>query len=291
MQVHLPLRSDLHRVSLKPEALHRPDTAWPAVLLASISITLWITVACVGTARDWAPLFTVPASTLAVYMAFTPFHEASHASVSREHRWLNQVVGWICGVPFLVVPFPVFRWIHLQHHKHTNDHEHDPDHSEQQNPLLFVAEILPSYIRHVAKNAGSFPRMTSASSVAQLCIVAVTCATGTWCGLGFQLLQYAFVPAVLGIALTGFVFDYVPHHPHKVMRREDLYGCTGVVDGMFAQGSGFSTWWLTLLLCGQNYHAIHHLYPSVPFYAYRKIWRDHQQAFLQAGVPLLCLWK
>mmetsp|Transcript_48384 Transcript_48384/g.128374 ORF Transcript_48384/g.128374 Transcript_48384/m.128374 type:complete len:177 (+) Transcript_48384:47-577(+) len=129
MEVH-PSRGALHKVTLKPGELHRPDIAWPTVLLAVFSIMLWTSVAAIGVVREWAPYFTVPVSTAAVYMNFTPLHDAAHASVSRKYRCLNQAVGWMCSVPFLIVPFPLWTWAHLQHHKHTNDPENDPDYNE-----------------------------------------------------------------------------------------------------------------------------------------------------------------
>jgi len=277
-------------IVLEPGELRRPDTAWPTVLLAIFGIASYTSIAVIGIHRGWGLLLTLPMSVLAAYVIFTPFHESTHGSVSCKHRWLNDVVGWICGAPFVFVPYSIFRWIHLQHHKHTNDQEHDPDHSEWQNPLLFAAAVLPNYVRHIRKNAGSIPRSTFVSSAAQLCLVTAVFAVGTWYGMGGYLRQYALYPALIAPVFIGLVFDYVPHYPHKTARKDDPFGCTGVVDGVVSLGSGGSSWWLSVLLCGQNFHAIHHLYPTVPFYSYSKIWRNHQRAFLQAGVPLVSLW-
>jgi fatty acid desaturase len=33
-------------------------------------------------------------------------------------------------------------------------------------------------------------------------------------------------------------------------------------------------WLLTPLLTYQNYHLVHHLYPTVPFYRYRRLWES-----------------
>jgi len=288
MEVH-PSRGALHKVTLKPGELHRPDIAWPTVLFAVFSIMLWTSVAAIGVVREWAPYFTVPVSTAAVYMNFTPLHDAAHASVSRKYRCLNQAVGWMCSVPFLIVPFPLWTWAHLQHHKHTNDPEKDPDYNEWENPLLYVLSNVPRFVHHIVRNSRAIPGSAFAWSALQLCAVAVGVSIGVENGLGGALLQYAFVPALVAVPLLGVVFDYVPHASNKVARKDDLYGCTGIVGGVFTRGSGPSTRVLTLLLCGQNYHAIHHLYPSVPCYAYGDIWRSHQSAFLHAGVPMLSL--
>ena len=42
--------------------------------------------------------------------------------------------------------------------------------------------------------------------------------------------------------------------------------------------------WLFLF---QNYHLIHHLYPSVPFYRYLKIWRLNEAEFRRQGTPVV----
>jgi fatty acid desaturase len=36
-------------------------------------------------------------------------------------------------------------------------------------------------------------------------------------------------------------------------------------------------WLLTPLMMYQNYHLVHHLYPTVPFYRYKKAWLAREQ--------------
>ncbi len=56
-------------------------------------------------------------------------------------------------------------------------------------------------------------------------------------------------------------------------------------------------WLLTPLMVYQNYHLIHHLYPSVPFYKYIKVWnlrRDEliqKNPAIQNGLKLRPSWK
>uniref|UniRef100_A0A7S2LX97 Fatty acid desaturase domain-containing protein n=1 Tax=Zooxanthella nutricula TaxID=1333877 RepID=A0A7S2LX97_9DINO len=284
-------RGATHKVTLQPGELHRPAIAWPTVLLAAVSLGLWVSVAYVGNARGWPLCATLPASALSVYMSFTPLHEATHSNISRSRRWLNEAIGWLCVVPFFCVPYPVFRWIHLQHHKHTNDPALDPDHSHLTHVLPHILSILPNYVRQIAGHRRSIGKATLVNSALYLLVNAAAVAVVLHQGLGRAMLQYWVLPAFFGILLCAFVFDYVPHHPHLVTRSESLYGCTSVVGGLLSAGSGSSTRLLTCLLFGQNYHAIHHLYPTVPFYAYGGLWRRHQGAFLRAGVPLAALLR
>ncbi|WP_255376211.1 fatty acid desaturase [Oleiphilus sp. HI0066] len=38
---------------------------------------------------------------------------------------------------------------------------------------------------------------------------------------------------------------------------------------------------------GQNLHAIHHLFPRVPFYKYHALYRDIQPILRKQGTPIL----
>lgn len=68
---------------------------------------------------------TIPLSVFAVFVAFTPMHDAAHWAVSSKYRWINELVGHLAGIPSQA-PFYGFRYCHLQHHKHTNDPKEDP---------------------------------------------------------------------------------------------------------------------------------------------------------------------
>ena len=60
------------------------------------------------------------------FVAFTPMHDAVHYAISPRHRWLNDTVGYLASIPFLVA-FPLFRVIHLMHHRNCNDDGNAPD--------------------------------------------------------------------------------------------------------------------------------------------------------------------
>ena len=60
------------------------------------------------------------------------------------------------------------------------------------------------------------------------------------------------------------VFVILPHHPVIVSQEEDAYLATTMRVGW--------EWLLTPLLVYQNYHLIHHLYPTLPFYKMHRVW-------------------
>jgi len=178
---------------------------------------------------------------------------------------------------------------HLRHHKHTNDAALDPDKTPFANGLLHVLAAPPCYVAYFVRNRGSMSSRDLRDTFLFLGVSLASLAGGTLAGCGGYILQFAVWPMLLALMWLSFAFSYLPHYPFDVSRDEDLYGCTGVVDGVWSVGSGYSTRFLTWLLLWQNYHAIHHIYPTVPFYTYEKLWKRNKDAFVRAGVPLITL--
>lgn len=79
-------------------------------------------------------------------------------------------------------------------------------------------------------------------------------------GFGVEVIAFAVVPNLIAVVLLVAFFDYIPHFPHKALGR---YQNTRI----------FESRWLNLLLLGQNYHLIHHMYPRVPWYLYQRVYR------------------
>lgn len=71
-----------------------------------------------------------------------------------------------------------------------------------------------------------------------------------------------FIPWRLTIAYLAFTLNYLPHNPHVILQSEDKYGATVVRQPRWLK-------WVTFF---QNYHNMHHLYPSAPFYRMEKMW-------------------
>ena len=83
-------------------------------------------------------------NTLATFYVFTPMHDGCHGSIattSSGYRWLNDAIGFACSVMF-PLPYHAFKYMHLQHHKHTNDPLNDPDHYVAQVPPSLYADTL-----------------------------------------------------------------------------------------------------------------------------------------------------
>ena len=122
-QTHLPDQTD---DPILFEALtQRPQLAWPTVMLlvAAYAVFALSTLAYIQGVLSlfWA----IALNTTAAYMSFTTAHDASHNAVS-TNRQLNEWVGRIATALQSPVPFfRTFRYIHMQHHRFTNDDTKD----------------------------------------------------------------------------------------------------------------------------------------------------------------------
>ncbi len=101
-------------------------------------------------------------------------------------------------------------------------------------------------------------------------------------GYGSVLLWGVVVPGRLAVALLAYFFDYLPHRPHFVTRKEDQFAATSVTSLWGAD----SAWLLTWPLLHQNYHNIHHLAPYVPFYQYSALWAALKTDLLRRGTQI-----
>ena len=81
--------------------------------------------------------------------------------------------------------------------------------------------------------------------------------------LEYYLLLF-FIPSRIANFFIAFTFDFLPHYPHHAHATDEPFRCTSNRVGL--------EWLLTPVLLSQNYHLVHHLYPTAPFYRYLKIW-------------------
>jgi beta-carotene hydroxylase len=249
--------------------LSAPRIAWPTLFVLVAALALWaIAFALPGP----APL-AIALATLAAYAVFTPLHEAAHRSLARP-RLVNEIAGRLASIP-LLGPFPAVRYLHLEHHKHTNDPAADPDHYSGRGPawlrpLRWLTQDLHYYATYAVRRR---PLRERIEVIATLLVMYGTAIALTAMGHGRAVLLGWLLPARLAVGILAWAFDYLPHRPHVVTAREDRYRATHAVPGR----------WLAIASFGQSLHLVHHLYPGVPFYRYGEVYREKQ---LGAGCPV-----
>ncbi len=115
-----------------------PEIAWPTIILLLACVMIHVSTALAFSYLYISSATACVACSISAYMAFTPMHDASHRSVANhQYSWVNDFVGVISSLMF-PIPFHGFKSLHLQHHKHTNDHDLDPDAFAGEGPSFLL---------------------------------------------------------------------------------------------------------------------------------------------------------
>ncbi|CAJ1579572.1 fatty acid desaturase [[Mycobacterium] wendilense] len=269
------------------QALPDPGAPVPKLALPTVAILVigWTTfvASTVGYVQGWLPAWaTIAMNAVVTFVMFTVSHDAIHYAVSST-RWINRLVGRAAFV--LVVPiisFPTYAFIHIEHHRHANDDELDPDawasHSRWwQMPLRWpFPELL--YGGFILRTLRSRPRAEIAETVGMLVVSLLGLTAAIVTGHFWTLAVVFLIPQRIGLIVLVWWFDWLPHHGLADTQRSNRYGATRARVGM--------EWLYTPLMLSQNYHLVHHLHPSVPFYRYRKTWHRNEEAYLDRDAAI-----
>jgi beta-carotene hydroxylase len=198
---------------------------------------------------------------LAFHMVGTVIHDACHG-VAHRNRIVNALLGH--GSAFLLCfSFPVFTRVHMQHHANVNDPDNDPDHFVSTmgplwliNARFFYHEVF-FFRRKLWRKYELFEWI-----LARLSLVAMIAASFHF-GVNDYVFNYWFPPLAIVGLLLGLFFDYLPHRPFKERDR-------------WHNARVYPSFMLNWLIMGQNYHLVHHLWPSIPWYYYEKAYFQMQ---------------
>jgi len=263
---------------------HIGGFAWPTAMLFALCALVFL--ACVRNLLidPVFSLWTLAGISFCAYAMYTPLHDAVHGAVtgmSLERRWMNEWVGYLAA-HVLGVSFVAHRRSHLQHHRATNHPTDDPDGA-------FAASNLPQlvamWLKGIPKEwvfALKFEHFTVAERrTVRLEYLAIMITRGLvlllCADLGVTVMTL-LLGQMLGNSVLTTLFAWSVHHPHSEqarMQTTTVYQARGGLDTL-----------MTWLWVYQNYHAIHHLYPKVPFFRYRSLYRALEPYLLASGVPV-----
>jgi len=261
---------------------HTPDFGGRTLLLEVELFALFFAstgLALTGVIPVW---LGAAGNTLFIYALYTVVHESVHSNISsrtKSLRWVDTVAGMIACVP-LWLHYHQHKRQHMQHHAHTNE-DTDPDIYAKGNFLSWVFLRAPaallSYFNPVQqyRDCQRFQcsRLeyvyTSLSFSAYVAIIVGLIVTG----FGWEVLFLWFVPWWMGQTVMLTFFTWTPHHDHSETGR---YRNTRV--SLFP-GANF-------LMQGQNYHLIHHMIPSIPYYRYKSTFDEMRPILEQKGVRI-----
>lgn len=260
-----------------------PRVAGPTLALLVVGVAAWCASSALyllAASPWWA---TILVNALASYLLFTVAHDAAHHSASSIER-VNELIGRV-ATPFFALhaAFPVWRFIHMQHHRFTNhDDGADPDRYTMAGPrwqrLLRWLTVDYAYLGFYLPRWGSRSRREHAEALLWLAIAIALPIALIATGHVVAWLVLLLVPSRLTILFLAWAFDYLPHHRLHHRPEEDRFKTTrNRVGGERV---------LSPTLLYQNYHLVHHLHPIVPFYRYIAVWRRNEEDYL-AGDPAL----
>lgn len=263
-----------------------PTVAVPTVLLAAICASGVAMTSAAFQMRIISRCVCFVINTILIFAIFTPLHDASHGSIAKQqYRWLNDLIGYVSG-SVMCMPYPAFRFIHLQHHQHTNDVDKDPDAWTSFGPWFLLPlrwmSIEIKYYSIYLSPSVFFGRQLSERLIA-IGQIAINIGIIWYCtqhGYTHAMLYGWVLPGRVAVFFLALFFDYLPHRPHSHTRKESEYLATSLT-ALWPSKSSVSL--LTWPLLQQNYHNIHHLVPYIPFYMYESVWSQCKDELEAAG--------
>lgn len=210
-------------------------------------------------------------STLAIHLAFTIWHEAAHHNVSGR-PWVNHVVGIVGMFPYMT-PYFMQKWIHLQHHARLNESD-DPNYVYIAGPFWKLPLRYPRALAYAKAVLRHDPRGRGerVADAVFLCGVLGVYVAAWWKGVLVDVLVLWFLPLVVAKLVMDWYINYLPH--------------VGLPPDRFLGTRVVNVSWLTPLILCHNYHAIHHLWPTIPWHRYRAIFRRKLDYLREHGVPI-----
>ena len=288
------LRSEQVRGENLIAAKYWGDIQWRIIATFIVFTICWCGVIYLGVTGSltlWQGLLlnTVLASTF-----YMPLHEATHKNIwgkSSRGRWVEDAIGIASSVP-TGINFSSHRAGHMRHHAFTNDPARDPDHFTDgrlsELPLKFygmtmiysflpffaliklVRILLPKDLRrklYESREGNSEGKSQLRFWLMSTTVLVVCFATGH----GVEALLLWWLPARIQLCWLMFIFAWYPHHPANETSR---YRHTRVA---VFRGSG-------VLIRGHDHHAMHHLFPRVPHYRLKALWKELAPELVQRGM-------
>jgi fatty acid desaturase len=246
-----------------------PDLPTLALLFAMYGLLLG------NAALYWSAPLPLPVHVLvatgAIHLAFTIWHESVHRNVSRL-RWLNDAIGIVGIFPYMT-PYYLQKWIHLQHHSYLNQ-ARDPNVIYTDGSFATILLRYPRIILFLRDRIGDDPRSRGeklADTLPMLLVLGIY-AFAAWRGFLLDVVLLWLLPVGIAKIVMDWYINYLPH--------------VGLPAGRYRGTRVIDVPWLTPLVLGHNYHAIHHLWPALPWHRYRRVFREEEASLREHGVPI-----
>jgi fatty acid desaturase len=269
-----------------------PQIAWPTIMMIAVLAPLHWAMLALGLSGAVSPWWLTLPLGVSAYLHYTPAHEAIHRNIVRSRGFdsANRLIGWWTGL-LTGMTWPLLLRTHLAHHAHLNS-DRDPD-AFVKGPLwrLFPMAALSVWTNLVPLPVWRWLYGDKTPDLGYLDAWKVmrprewrvhqwahgAMCLGVWSavalGHGEQVFALYVIPATIGRLLMGIFLSWLPHHPFET---GDRYQASTLRRGR----------WLALASAGHSLHLVHHLWPRVPFYRYRALYRQVAPMLYDRGVRL-----
>ena len=242
------------------------------IILALLVVLIYPTVLFLFANKFLPPLMTIFFLMGLTFASYIPMHEAVHGNIGGNNsklKWLDKLIGYTMA-PIIAIPFTSHQKEHFTHHKTTNKDD-DPD-VHIKNLFRSPKDFYKSTIQ-VIKTQNTFVMNNYTKAEILLSI-----------GWRISFIVYAgliTMPVILlgwfsGAFLTIYLLSYLPHKPYKNSER---WKDTNI--------QLFPVQWFENFIFKQNLHAIHHLFPRVHFYNYRKVFEKIEPSMRIKKTPIV----
>ena len=224
-------------------------------------------------------------NSICLYTSYSVLHESTHRAIS-TNKDINDWFGRMCLFCIQpLTPFGSFRDRHMQHHRYLHT-EKDPEaflHLGPQwlLPIKWLIADVVYFIQYLLR----WNSLAKSAHVEILChiFLCVTIMSVCIAHQHYEILIWWIIPSRITMLITTVIFSYLPHAIHWDQQQtpaETVENSPHPHSNLYLKNH----WIITPVCMAQNYHLIHHLYPTVPFYRYRRVWYsrlNHHLSILQ----------
>ena len=277
--------AELFRLEREIADKHLGKVPWLAVVWSLTNFAIWLSLwplVMFGVVPLWAGFLL---ATFSIAISYLPSHEAQHDIIARpgeKLRWLNELVGWVGSIP-LLIPYPVLKATHMEHHKHTNDPELDPDYYSHANgPLHSIWRYIQArQPRGKDTQADRYAETLKRLGREDLLLQSALMALGyflflfamAWSGYALEAAALWWLPRHIGLGYVIFFLAWAPHHP-------------GEETGRYKDTRSWRSHLGNIGSMGMQFHIIHHLHPRIPLYRTPKAYWEMRPILEARGCDL-----
>ena len=267
--------------------------AWPTIITFFVAAAVIITLQVLYAKEQIHLLPHLIITSYFMYVMYTPLHEASHQNISganQKYRFLNPLFGFLSAL-FYLHSYTQHTWSHLEHHKHANDKDLDPDYIIKGSNWLsimargFFILLIKDYFyiknEKLKNNKIAKIKMKIGTIESLIPVILLIIFTNVFSVPWYHFILSYVIPLLFAVMLLGIFFDYLVHMPHQ---SSEKFGDTNVI-----RTKKWLDYPMTWIWSYQNYHGMHHLFPKLPFYKYKKVFMDKEDELIRLGLPIFII--